>query len=408
MHNKIIPAVIGLGYVGLPFFLKIQKKYESVGYDINKKRIDQLKKNKKDINSEFKKADLKLLNKSQFTSDESLLRKCNFFIVAVPTPIKKNKTPDLEPMRKACKIISKHIKKDDVVFFESTVYPGATKKLAFQYFNKNNFKINKDLWLGYSPERINPGDQKHTINKINKIVGFENCPSPIKTKIVSIYKLVSKKIIRTNSLEHAEMSKVIENIQRDINIAFMNEIFMVCDKLKLDFFEVIRLAKSKWNFLNFSPGLVGGHCLPVDPYYLYHLSKLKGYDANFMLAGRNINNKLQTFIEKSIIKKIIKQKAKKILICGITYKANVPDIRNSLSLNIYLNIKKRKNLIVDAYDPIVDKIIQKKYNIKNTVKNLSNYDLIIVLVKHKRYLEILRKHKKKIPIKYLDMFKYIS
>jgi UDP-N-acetyl-D-glucosamine/UDP-N-acetyl-D-galactosamine dehydrogenase len=408
MHNKILPAIIGLGYVGLPLFLKVQKKYQSVGFDINKKRIDQLKKNKRDINSEFKKTELKLFNKSQFTSYESLLKKCNFFIIAVPTPIKKNKTPDLEPMRRACKIISKYLKKGDIVFFESTVYPGASKKLALQYFNKNNFKINKDLWLGYSPERINPGDKKHTIKKINKIVGFENCPNLIKKKIFSIYKLVSKKIIRTNSLEHAEMSKVIENIQRDINIAFMNEIFMVCDKLKLDFFEVIRLAKSKWNFLNFSPGLVGGHCLPVDPFYLYYLSKLKGHDANFMLAGRYVNNQLQKFLEKSIIKKIAKAKAKKILVCGTTYKANVPDIRNSLSLNIYLNIKKRKNLNVDAYDPIIDEITKKKYKIKRTVKNLSNYDLIIVLVKHKSYLEVLKKHKKKMPTKYLDIFRYIS
>ncbi len=407
MQNKILPAIIGLGYVGLPLFLKIQKKYESIGFDINKKRIVSLKK-KKDINLEFKKNDLKLFNNSQFTSDENILGKCNFYIVAVPTPTKKNKTPDLDPLRKACKIILKYLKKDDVIFFESTVYPGVTRKLAKQYFNKKNFRINKDLWLGYSPERINPGDNKHTINKINKIVGFENCPTRIKQKILSIYKLASKNIIRTNSLEHAEMSKVIENIQRDINIAFMNEIFMVCHKLKLDFFEVIRLAKSKWNFLDFSPGLVGGHCLPVDPFYLHYLSKLKGHNANFILAGRNVNDQLQKFLETLILKKIQKRKARKILICGITYKANVPDIRNSLAFNIYLNLKKRKNLKVEVYDPVIDEINQQKYKIKKSIKNLSKYDLIVILVKHNRFIEILKKHKRKLPIKYFDIFRYIS
>ena len=264
------------------------------------------------------------------------------------------------------------------------------------------------MWLGYSPERINPGDKKHTINKINKIVSFENCPSKIKKRIFSVYRLVSKKIIRTSSLEHAEMSKVIENIQRDINIAFMNEIFMVCDKLKLNFFEVIRLAKTKWNFLDFSPGLVGGHCLPVDPFYLYYLSKLKGHKANFILAGRNVNNQLQTFLETIIKKEIIKKKAKKILICGITYKANVPDTRNSLAFNIYLNLKERKNLNVDAYDPVMDEINQKKFNIKKSIKNLSNYDLIVILVKHKSYVRILKNHRKQLPNKYLDIFRFIT
>ena len=406
--KKILPAIIGLGYVGLPIFLRLKNNFNCVGFDINKKRINQLTKKNFDINSEFKRKDLKIYNNSQFTKNESLLKNCNFFIVSVPTPIKKNKTPDLKLMRKACITISKYLKKDDIIFFESTVYPGVTRSLAVKYFSKKNFEINKDFWLGYSPERINPGDKKHTISKISKIVGFENCPNRIERKILSVYKCISKKIVRTNTLEHAEMSKVIENIQRDINIAFMNEIFMVCEKLNLDFFEVVRLAKTKWNFLDFKPGLVGGHCLPVDPFYLYHLSKLRGHNANFMLAGRNVNDQLQKFLEKIILKKIVKEKSKKILICGITYKANVPDLRNSLAFNIYLNLKKKKNLLVNAYDPIVDKLSQKKYNIKKSIKNLAYYDLIIVLVKHKNYLKILENHKKKSLNKYLDIFRYIA
>ena len=294
--KKIIPAVIGLGYVGLPIFLQVNKKFQSFGFDINAKRIKDLI-GCHDTNNEFVSKELKIRNKSKFTRKINDLKKSNFFIVTVPTPVLNNKKPDLRPLRSACEILKKVIKDDDIVFFESTVYPGVTRYLRNKYFKK------KRIWIGYSPERINPGDKKNTIKTIKKIVSFDPCPKKIKSNILNVYRTITKNIILSNSIENAEMSKVIENIQRDINIAFMNEILMVSKKLNLNFKEVIKLAKTKWNFLNFSPGLVGGHCLPVDPFYLYHLAKRKNHNAKFMLAGRSVNDEVSKFIKDEIKKK---------------------------------------------------------------------------------------------------------
>lgn len=221
------------------------------------------------------------------------------------------------------------------------------------------------------------------------------------------YNIISKNLVLSKSLENAEMSKVIENVQRDINIAFMNEILIICKKLNLNFKEVMSLAKTKWNFLDFSPGLVGGHCLPVDPFYLYYLSKNKGYNANFILAGRTVNDHLHKFVENQIKKKISQNKCKKILICGVSYKSNVSDLRNSLAFKIFHNLKSNKNLKVNAYDPVVNKEVQKKYNIMKNVSSLSNFDLIVILVNHKIYLKKLKIDKKKFEKKYLDLFNYL-
>ena len=401
MNRKIKIAVIGLGYVGLPTYLRLEKKFICVGFDINKDRIYQLK-NRFDVNKEFSFNDLKLNKKSKFSNKVSDLNDSNFYIITVPTPIYPNKKPDLRPLEKSCKILNKVIKNEDIIFFESTVYPGLIRSLKNRYFK------NKKIFLGYSPERLNPGDKVNTIKKIKKIVSYDSCPNIIKKNISKVYNTISTNIVFSKSIENAEMSKVIENIQRDINIAFMNEIFMVCKKSNLNFKEVIKLAKTKWNFLDFSPGLVGGHCLPVDPYYFYHYAKTKGHNAQFMLSGRKVNDELEYFIFKKIVEKIKSEKLKKILILGVSYKAQVSDLRNSLALNLYLKLKKKFKNKINAYDPKIDKLQSKKFNTLNKIKKMNNYDLIIPLVNHKNFKNKFYRDYKKNKFKYLDIFNYFS
>jgi len=412
--RKIYPCIVGLGYVGLPIFLRLQKRFKTVGFDNNKKRLKNLNK-KYDSNLVYQKTQLKLKKKSKFTSQLKDLRKCNFFIVAVPTPIYKNKLPNLSHLMEAANTLSKILKKDDIIFFESTVYPGATKYLSQKILEKKtDLKINRDFWLGYSPERINPGDSQKTVEKIKKIVAFEKLPIVIKNKIIKVYKNLTKKIVLSDSIEHTEMSKVIENIQRDINIAFVNEILIICDRLNLSFSKVIRLAKTKWNFLNFSPGLVGGHCLPVDPYYLHYIAKKKDVNAQFMLSGRNVNNSMQRFVEKKIFERIrdiknIKNNKKKILIIGITYKPSVSDLRNSIPFSIFKKMKRIKNLIVKAHDPYVDRDTTKKFNIiKYLDFNKEKFDLIILLVNHRIVIKSLKKVLNVKNLKILDIFHYLK
>ena len=366
INRKILPCVLGLGYVGMPIFNILNKKFKTVGFDTNKTRINELK-NKKDRNNEFSKKELVLKNKFLFSFLEKDIKNCNFFIICVPTPIFRNKKPDLKPLKKVSNIISKYLKSGDIIFFESTVYPGVTNQLIKNILEKKSkLKNSKDFWTGYSPERINPGDKNKTIKKINKIVAINSNDKEINHKIKSIYKNLSKKIFYTNSLEEAELSKVIENVQRDINIAFMNEILQISEKLKVDFFRVVNLASTKWNFLKFNPGLVGGHCLPVDPYYLYYAAKKKKLEASFLLSGRNVNNNMEKFVLNKIyseIKKIKKRNAK-ILVAGICYKAEVSDIRNSLPFSIFKKLKKDNSLKIIGYDPILDETLAKKLNVQ--------------------------------------------
>ena len=399
--KQIYPTVIGLGYVGLPIFLRLIKKFKCTGFDINSQRILQLKKGI-DQNKEFTKKDLILTNDSTFSNKLKKSSFNRFYIITVPTPVLTNKKPDLRPLKVACENLKKVIKDGDIIFFESTVYPGLTRSLNQKYFK------NKKIYLGYSPERINPGDKKNTIKTIKKIVSFDPCPKKIKSNILNVYRTITKNIILSNSIENAEMSKVIENIQRDINIAFMNEILMISKKLNLNFKEVIKLAKTKWNFLNFSPGLVGGHCLPVDPFYLYHLAKRKNHNAKFMLAGRSVNDELSKFIKDEIKKKIRKIKANKILILGLSYKANVADSRNSLAIKIYLDLKKiyKKNLF--GYDPIIDQKNQNKYNLIKSLANIDTYDLIIPLVNHKIFVQKFYNNFVKNKKRYYDPFNYFN
>lgn len=402
---KISPCIVGLGYVGLPIFLRLSKKYSTIGFDINKTRIKELI-SKRDVNSEYNKKDLILNNNSNFTNNASDIQSCNFFIITVPTPIYKNKKPDLRPLILATKIISKYIKKNDIVFYESTVYPGVTEDICAKIIEKiSKLKCQQDFFIGYSPERINPGDSKHKVEKINKIVAFKKVPNEIKDKIINVYKKISKKIILSDSIKESETSKVIENIQRDINIAFVNEIFIICQKLNLNFANIFKLASTKWNFLRFSPGLVGGHCLPVDPYYLYALAKKNKINAKFMLAGRNVNNEMENFVYKSIIKKIKSFNCRRILIAGVTYKANVADVRNSLALNIYKRLKKNKNFNTYCYDPIINNKYIKKYKILSSLNFKKNFDLIVPLVPHVKLLKDLNIYKKVNTI-FFDIFDF--
>jgi UDP-N-acetyl-D-galactosamine dehydrogenase len=411
INKKILPCVLGLGYVGMPIFNILNKKFKTIGYDINKERINELK-NKHDRNNEFSKNDLVLKNESVFSFNDKDLKDCNFFIICVPTPVFQNKKPNLKPLREVSDLITKYIKKKDIIFFESTVYPGVTKYLIKNILEKKSkLKNNKDFWTGYSPERISPGDKNKTIQKINKIVAINRNNKEVKYKVEKIYKNLTKKIFYTKSLEEAEFSKVIENVQRDINIAFMNEIFQISNKLDINFFNVIDLASTKWNFLKFSPGLVGGHCLPVDPYYLYFAAKKRNLEASFLLSGRTVNNNMEKYVIKKIyneIKKIKKNKPK-IVLAGISYKAEVSDIRNSIPFSIYQKLKKNQKLDIIAYDPILDKSVAKKFNIKKNCQfNNKKIDLAVMLVNHNILIKKFSNKKLFKETKILDIFKYLN
>ncbi len=386
MQMKIKPVVIGLGFVGLPTFLNLQKNFSTIGFDINSNRILSLRK-KIDINKEFSKRELNLLNKSKFSNDVRSFRQGNFYIVTVPTPVNKNNIPDLSLLKKSCYYLSKFIKKGDIIFFESTVYPTVTEKICIPILNNSGLIEKVDYFVGYSPERINPGDKKKTLNSIPKIVSFKYLD---KIKIVKkVYSKISKKIIFSKSIVEAETSKVIENIQRDLNIALMNEIYKVCESSKINFENVIKLAKTKWNFVPFKPGLVGGHCLPVDPYYFSYFAKKRGIKTNIVLAGRKTNNEMSNFFYNKILKKLKNIKNishKKIIILGITYKKNVSDLRNSLAVKVYKRLK-RKYRSIKVYDPYIDIRFSKKYDLIKKEK-LKNFNIYIVLTNHDVFSEI--------------------
>ncbi len=401
MKKKILPAIIGLGYVGLPVFLRLQRKFKTIGYDIDKKRVISLNK-KIDHNKEFKPNNLKILNRSEITFDKKKIKSTNFYIICVPTPIFENKRPNLGPLISATRVISKIIKKGDIIFYESTVAPGTTEKMIEILELKSKMKEGKDFCVGYSPERINPGDKKNVIEKINKIVAFEHKNNSEILRIKKVYKNLSKKIIFSNKIKEAETAKVIENIQRDLNIAFINEILVFSRKFGLDFKKIYNLASSKWNFVRFKPGLVGGHCLPVDPYYLSNFSLSKNFKLKTVLAGREVNEKMVEFSVDQIKREVSKNfQDKKILLMGLSYKPNVSDIRNSLSLKIYQKIKKKcKNTY--AFDPLCTKKDQIIYKINNSLKD-EKYDLAVILTKHKIFKNVIKDlmHKK---IKILNLF----
>ena len=381
-QNKASICVIGLGYVGLPLADAFSQKFKVLGYDLSKKRINQLKKNI-DINNINIHAKKIFSSNILFSYDKSELNKQDIFIITVPTPINKNNKPDLTSLDNVFSELLKLDLEKKCIIIESTVYPSLCSKYISIIENKKNFILNKDFIFGFSPERINPGDDKKNIYNISKIISGSSVQA---TELInSLYKKIIKKTHKTNVIEEAEMAKIIENTQRDINIAFINEISIICDKLNLNFTNVINLASTKWNFLKFHPGLVGGHCISVDPYYLTHKLNLLNYKPKVILSGRELNENYSNFIYKRLNKFKFGKTKNKVLIMGLSYKENCNDTRNSKSLDLAKIFLKNK-YFVDLYDPHVKKVHDKNFKlIKKPKKNF--YDLIIICVRHKLFFK---------------------
>jgi UDP-N-acetyl-D-galactosamine dehydrogenase len=385
-------AVIGLGYVGLPLAVEFSRKYPTIGYDINKSRIDELN-CYKDKTLEIAYEDLKnTLNTSlNLTSKIIDIKDCNIYIVTVPTPVDKYKKPDLTFLIKASSSIGKILKKNDIVIYESTVYPGCTEEECVPILEKeSNLEYNKDFFCGYSPERINPGDKINTLTKIKKVTSGSTQETAI--FVDNLYsRIIDAGTHLAPSIKVAEASKAIENAQRDLNISFMNELAIIFDKMEIDTNDVIEAASTKWNFLKFKPGLVGGHCISVDPYYLTYKSKQLGYEPKVILSGREVNDKIGKFIAdkslKIIQKKHISNENIDILIMGLTFKENCPDIRNS-QVPVIIDRLKENKINVSVYDPYVD-----KDNALNTlgislINDPQKYDGIIIAVAHDKFKNI--------------------
>ena len=385
--KKISIGVVGMGYVGLPLAVEFSKKINVIGFDINSDRKNQLKK-KIDITKEVSKKEFLSSKKILFSNNIENLKSCKILIITVPTPVNSKNKPDLKPLINATNLVSNIVKKNDIVIYESTVFPGATEEVCGPILEKNSgLKINKDLFLGYSPERINPGDKKKRIKDIVKITSGSNLKT---SNIVSkLYSLIIKAgIHKTETIKIAEAAKVIENTQRDLNIAFINELSLIFKKMKISTEKVLKAAETKWNFIPFRPGLVGGHCIGVDPYYLTYKSKKIGYNPKLILSGRTLNDQMPTSIYKDVyrIMDLKKLKKPKILIMGLTFKENCPDIRNSKVLNLYNHFAKNK-FTVSSYDPyykLWTKKFIKKYNVISKIKN-KKYDVIILAVKHREF-----------------------
>lgn len=381
MYKKTI-CIIGLGYVGLPLAVEFSKKFSVIGYDIDKKKIRNLKTGI-DKTNELSEKDLINLKKIHLSNNPHDLKKANFFIITVPTPIFKNKKPNLSFLKASSKLVSKNLCKGDFVVFESTTFPGCTENICVPILEKySKLKINKDFYCGYSPERINPGDKKHRLNKITKVVsGSNHYASKI---IYNIYKNITEEnIFIAKTIKVAEASKVIENIQRDINIALMNELSVIFNKLKIDFTDVLQASNTKWNFLDFKPGLVGGHCIGVDPYYLADLAIKNKIYPKIILSGRKTNDQMSDYIIKNV--KIRIQSKAKILLIGLSFKEDVPDYRNSQSINIIKKLSKN-GYNIDTFDELIDKKINGVNKHYTNFKNLKtkSYDLVLILVGNKK------------------------
>jgi UDP-N-acetyl-D-glucosamine/UDP-N-acetyl-D-galactosamine dehydrogenase len=383
-------AIIGLGYVGLPLALAFGKKFNTVGFDINKHRIKELQ-NKIDINLLAKRQSFYKSKKIKFSSNQQDLRNANIFIITVPTPLKKNKKPDLSYLYSASKIVANNLKKSDLVIYESTVYPGLTEEECVPVLEKySDLKFNKDFFVGYSPERISPGDSKDLTN-ISKVVSGSN--SKTTNEVYNLYKKIIKaKVYKATSIKVAEASKVIENAQRDINISFMNEISLIFSRLGINTSEVLKAANTKWNFLNFKPGLVGGHCISVDPYYLTYKAKKLKYLPKVILSGRSINDKMGYYVANILLKKLKKNNLKfsecKVGILGVTFKENCNDLRGSKVLDIIKVLKKAK-VKLEVYDPLVSiKHFNKFYPSLKIKKIHKKLDALIVAVSHKEFMKL--------------------
>lgn len=382
-------AVIGLGYVGLPIALEFARQIKVIGFDINAKRVDMMR-NNIDPSQELESAAFEGCD-IEFTNDLEVLKQANFFIVAVPTPVDEHNVPDLVPVQRASETIGKVIKKGDYVVFESTVYPGCTEEDCQPIIEKlSGLKNIADFKLGYSPERINPGDKEHTLAKIVKVVS--GCDEESLDVIAKVYELVvTAGVHRASSIKVAEAAKIIENTQRDLNIALMNELSIIFDKMNINTFEVLEAAGTKWNFLKFQPGLVGGHCIGVDPYYLTHKSKELGYDSQVILAGRVINDGMAGYVAKKVLQHIIQNngnvKDAKVLVMGATFKENVSDIRNSKVADVIKELKSF-SLNVHVTDPHAESDeVKHEYGFELMSEIANDYDAVIITVPHSAYKE---------------------
>lgn len=392
-NKKKTIVIIGAGYVGLPLATAFAKFFTVICFDINQARIKELKQGY-DSNRQHKKKEI-LQKKLNFTNDKKLITNKDYYIITVPTPIDKSNYPDLSMLKEASVLVGKSIKKGSVVIYESTTYPGCTEEICIPLIEKySNFKIDNHFFVAYSPERVNPGDKVYTINNITKVVGANDNNTLLKVK--NLYNKICKSIYPVKSIKVAESSKVIENIQRDINIALVNELAILFNKLNIPTNEVLKAANTKWNFHYYKPGLVGGHCISVDPYYLAYKAKQKNYFPKVILSGRNLNESMGTYVAKKTLKIIntnnIETKKIRIAILGFAFKDNIPDIRNTKVAQI-TNVFNKLGIRYDVIDPIVSKKeVLKYYSIK--VKNFDylkkfKYDAIILAVSHSLFLNKL-------------------
>ena len=384
-------AIIGLGYVGFPLAVEFGKQYPTLGFDIDATRISELNRGY-DRTQEVSDAQLKASAHLKFSSELNDLAVCNTFIVTVPTPIDHFKKPDLGPLLKASEMIGSVLKKGDVVIYESTVYPGCTEEDCVPVLEKRSgLKFNEDFFCGYSPERINPGDKVNTLTKIKKVTSGST--PEIADWVDQLYQsIIVAGTHKASSIKVAEASKAIENAQRDVNISFVNELALIFDRMGIDTSEVLEAAGTKWNFLNFKPGLVGGHCIGVDPYYLLHKSESLGYYPQVILSGRRVNDNMGLFVANKLVKLLI-QKGKKIggaktLMLGITFKENCPDIRNSRVVDIYRELSDF-GMEVDVYDPWANKAeVKKEHGIDLVAELGAKYDAIVLTVAHQEFLNL--------------------
>tara|TARA_Y100000591_G_scaffold332865_1_gene371986 strand:+ start:3717 stop:5018 length:1302 start_codon:yes stop_codon:yes gene_type:complete len=390
-NKKYKIGVIGLGYVGLPLTVEFSSKFRTVGFDLNTKRIKELH-NKIDSTQELTSDKLKK-STAVFTANEKDIADCNIFIITVPTPIDEFKNPDLKPLELSSKSVAKYLKKNDVVIYESTVYPGATEEFCVPILEKvSKLKFNQDFYCGYSPERINPADNKRTLTAIKKVTSGSN--KKIAKLVDNLYaSIIPAGTYLAESIRIAEAAKVIENVQRDVNIALINELSMIFGKLGIDTGDVLEAAATKWNFLNFKPGLVGGHCIGVDPYYLTHKSKEIGYHPEMILAGRRINDSMGDYVANSTIKMMAEVGMSpihsKVLILGLTFKENCPDFRNTKVPDIIHTLIKN-GCDITVVDPYADEsMLNKNMNIDIKIQNEIEFeknDVIILAVPHQEFL----------------------
>ena len=388
MKNKKI-ALIGLGYVGLPLAVEFGKKFEVIGFDISKDRIDLLKKNE-DPNLVINKNEFATSSYLSFSNSIDDIKDCNIYIVTVPTPIDNHKKPDLTALEKSSETVGSVLKKDDIVIYESTVYPGATEEFCVPILEKQSgLKFNTDFYCGYSPERINPGDKNHKLINIKKVTAGST--PKISLEVDELYKeIIVAGTYNAESIKVAEAAKVIENTQRDLNIALINELALIFKKMNIDTEAVLKAAGTKWNFLPFRPGLVGGHCIGVDPYYLTHKANLVGYQPEVILAGRRLNDNMGSYVanevSKLMIKKCIQIAEANILIMGLTFKENCPDYRNTRVIDLIKEFKSF-NCKVDVYDPWVNKKnVANEYKFEPIDEPIKGkYDVIIIAVAHNEF-----------------------